>query len=121
MNHKHVSVCDSRSQKGDCGGATGLHVDFGRKSLVDQLYRGYGEFSYTGGRLRTIKAHLKMFGWAFVVNGAKFFKRAMDIVVSSVALVLFSPLFLVLAILIRLQDGGPALFWQMRVGLWGKE
>jgi lipopolysaccharide/colanic/teichoic acid biosynthesis glycosyltransferase len=62
-----------------------------------------------------------MFSWAFVVNGAKFFKRAMDIVVSAVALVVLSPLFLILAVAIRLQDGGPALFWQMRVGIWGRE
>jgi lipopolysaccharide/colanic/teichoic acid biosynthesis glycosyltransferase len=62
-----------------------------------------------------------MFGWALVVNGAKFFKRAMDIVISAVALVALSPLFLLLAIAIRLQDGGPALFWQKRVGIWGRE
>ncbi len=49
------------------------------------------------------------------------FKRAMDIVVSAVALILLSPLFLILAVAIRLQDGGPALFWQNRVGLWGRE
>jgi lipopolysaccharide/colanic/teichoic acid biosynthesis glycosyltransferase len=121
VNQKHVPVCDASSQKGDCVGATRLHVDFGRKYLVDQLYRGYGVPGYAGGRFRTIKAHLKMFGWAFVVNGAKFFKRAMDIVVSAVALVFLSPIFLILAILIRLQDGGPALFWQMRVGIWGRE
>lgn len=121
MNQKHVPVCDGGSQKGVCVGATKLHVDFGRKSLVDQLYRGYGVPRYAGGRLRTFKAHLKMFGWAFVVNGAKFFKRAMDIVVSAVALVLLSPLFIVLSVAIRLQDGGPALFWQKRVGIWGRE
>ncbi|MBS1799365.1 MAG: sugar transferase [Acidobacteria bacterium] len=62
-----------------------------------------------------------MLSWAFVVNGAKFFKRAMDIVISSIALVAFSPLFFILAAIIRLQDGGPALFWQTRVGLWGRE
>ena len=102
-------------------GATRLHVDFGRKFLVDQLYRGYGDTRYAAGRLRTLRAHLKIFSWALVVNGAKFFKRAMDIVVSSVALVVLSPLFLLLAVLIRLQDGGPALFWQKRVGIWGRE
>lgn len=120
MSQEHVSVGDRRSQKGDCVGAAELHVDFGRKSLVDQLYRGYGSRSFASSRLRTVRAHLKIFGWALVVNGAKFFKRAMDIVVAAVALVLLSPLFLLLAALIRLQDGGPALFWQTRVGLWGQ-
>jgi lipopolysaccharide/colanic/teichoic acid biosynthesis glycosyltransferase len=121
MNHRHVSVCDSRSHEGDCVGATRLNVDFGRKSLVDQLYRGYGESLHAFGIVRTLRAHLKMFSWAFVVNGAKFLKRAMDIVISAVSLVLLSPLFLLLVILIRLQDGGPAFFWQIRVGLWGRE
>lgn len=121
MNQKHVPVCDGGSQKGNYVGTTKLHVDFGRKSLVDQLYRGYGVPGYAGGRFRTFKAHLKMFGWALVVNGAKFFKRAMDIVVSAVAIVLLSPLFLFLVVVIRLQDGGPALFWQKRVGIWGRE
>ena len=101
-------------------GATRLHVDFGRKSLVDQLYRGYGEYGFASSRLKTLRAHLKMLSWALVVNGVKFFKRAMDIVVSSVALVMLSPLFFALIVLIRLQDGGPAFFWQTRVGLWGR-
>ncbi len=121
MNLKHVPLCDSSSQKGNCVGATRLQVDFGRKSLVDQLYRGYGGSSFAGGRLRVFRAHLKIFTWSFVVTGAKFFKRAMDIIVSSIALVMLSPVFLILTILIRLQDGGPAFFWQTRVGLWGKE
>jgi lipopolysaccharide/colanic/teichoic acid biosynthesis glycosyltransferase len=119
MNHKRMSVCDCHSQEGDCVGATRLDVDFGRKALVDQLYRGYGDSA--SNRIRTLRAHFKMLTWALVVNGAKLLKRAMDIVISSVAIVLLSPLFLALVILIRLQDGGPAFFWQMRVGLWGKE
>jgi lipopolysaccharide/colanic/teichoic acid biosynthesis glycosyltransferase len=45
----------------------------------------------------------------------------MDIVVACVALITLSPIFLLLALIIRLEDGGPALFWQTRVGLWGKE
>jgi len=121
MNHKHVSVCDGGSQKGDFVGATRLNVDFGRKLLVEQLYRGYGEFNYASGRLKTLRVYFKMSSWALVVNGAKFLKRSLDIVLSSIALVLLSPLFLFLTVVIRLQDGGPAFFWQKRVGLWGKE
>jgi len=62
-----------------------------------------------------------MLTWALVVNGAKLLKRMMDIVISSVAIVMLSPLFLLLIVIIRLQDGGPAFFWQTRVGLWGQE
>jgi lipopolysaccharide/colanic/teichoic acid biosynthesis glycosyltransferase len=45
----------------------------------------------------------------------------MDIIVACVALITLSPIFLLLALIIRLEDGGPALFWQTRVGQWGKE
>ena len=43
-------------------------------------------------------------------------KRALDIAASVVALLLFAPLLAVAALLIRLEDGGPVLFRQSRVG-----
>lgn len=46
-------------------------------------------------------------------------KRLLDIVVSLSALLVLSPLFGVVALLIKMTDGGPALFWQHRVGKWG--
>ncbi len=45
-----------------------------------------------------------------------FGKRMVDIIVSSILLVLLSPLFLLIAILIRLSSNGPAFFVQKRVG-----
>src|ERR1700744_2330175 len=90
----------------------------GRKSLVDQLYREYGESAYGSCKLRAFQVGLKRFNWILVVNGAKGLKRTMDIVVSSIALLVLSPLFLVVAIIIRVQDGGRILFWKTRVGLW---
>lgn len=47
-------------------------------------------------------------------------KRTADIVVSGLALLLLSPLFLIVAIAIKATDGGPVLFWQTRVGRYGK-
>jgi lipopolysaccharide/colanic/teichoic acid biosynthesis glycosyltransferase len=44
-----------------------------------------------------------------------------DIVVSLSLLAAFVPLFAVAAVLIKLTDGGPVLFWQKRVGRWGRE
>lgn len=44
-------------------------------------------------------------------------KRVFDIIVSSALLLLFSPLFLVIAILIKLSGPGPVFFTQDRVGL----
>ena len=43
-------------------------------------------------------------------------RRLMDIVGAGLALVLFSPILLVAAALVRLNSKGPALFWQERYG-----
>jgi len=43
-------------------------------------------------------------------------KRVMDVVVSTVALVVLSPLLVAVAVAIKLDDGGPVLFRQQRVG-----
>lgn len=47
---------------------------------------------------------------------ARSLKRAMDLVGSVVALTVFSPLFLLIALLIKLSSKGPVLFRQRRVG-----
>lgn len=47
---------------------------------------------------------------------AKFFKRFFDIVLSFLALILLSWLFLVLIVAIKINDPGPAFFTQKRVG-----
>jgi exopolysaccharide biosynthesis polyprenyl glycosylphosphotransferase len=47
-------------------------------------------------------------------------KRLLDLVLSAAALVVLSPLFLVVAIAIRRVDGQPILFRQARVGLHGR-
>ena len=47
-------------------------------------------------------------------------KRALDLVVGSLALVVLSPLMLVLAIMVRIDSPGPALFRQTRIGLNGQ-
>jgi exopolysaccharide biosynthesis polyprenyl glycosylphosphotransferase len=47
-------------------------------------------------------------------------KRGMDIFLSSLALVALSPLFLIVAIAIKLTAPGPVFFWQDRVGLRGR-
>ncbi len=47
-------------------------------------------------------------------------KRIMDIVIASLALVLVAPLLLVVAILIRFQDGGRAVYAQKRHGRNGR-
>jgi exopolysaccharide biosynthesis polyprenyl glycosylphosphotransferase len=53
-------------------------------------------------------------GWNFAL------KRAIDIVVSLVGLLLLSPLFALIAILIKLDSPGPVFFQQPRIGRGGK-
>jgi lipopolysaccharide/colanic/teichoic acid biosynthesis glycosyltransferase len=47
-------------------------------------------------------------------------KRAYDLVLSGLGLLLVSPMLVVLALIIRVFDGAPALFCQTRVGLRGR-
>jgi len=47
-------------------------------------------------------------------------KRVLDIAGSIAGLILFSPFFLVIPILIKITSRGPVLFRQQRVGLYGK-
>ena len=47
-------------------------------------------------------------------------KRLIDVVGAAVGLIILSPLLLVTAVLIRVQDGSPVIFRQTRVGLHGR-
>ncbi len=50
----------------------------------------------------------------------KYFKRILDFVLSGVALIVLSPVYLVLYILVRIKLGSPVFFMQERPGLHGK-
>lgn len=63
----------------------------------------------------------KRLAWRIVVASARFLKRLFDIGFSFLALLLLSPLFLLVALLIKLEDGGPVLLRQIRVGRHGHE
>ncbi len=54
-------------------------------------------------------------------KGQLFLKRAVDIVATSVGLVVVSPLLAFLAVAVRLTSQGPVFFRQTRVGLRGRE
>ncbi|HBN02343.1 MAG TPA: sugar transferase [Rikenellaceae bacterium] len=47
-------------------------------------------------------------------------KRLIDLFVSSIALIVFSPLFLICYIAVKMEDGGPAIFKQERIGRFGR-
>ena len=54
-------------------------------------------------------------------RGSLFLKRVFDIVVSSIMLILLSPVFLILAIAIKCDSPGPVFFRQVRVTQYGKK
>jgi lipopolysaccharide/colanic/teichoic acid biosynthesis glycosyltransferase len=93
-----------------------------RRDVLDELYHrfatapgGFGAFSH---RFRFWRKRLL---WRAVVGGAVFVKRALDIVVSLAGLLVLSPLFALVAIAIKATDGGDAVYWQSRVGTFGRE
>lgn len=54
-------------------------------------------------------------------NCSLFFKRVFDIVVSLIMLIALSPVFLILAICIKIDSNGPVFYRQVRVTQYGKE
>ncbi|MFH1679261.1 MAG: sugar transferase, partial [Candidatus Eisenbacteria bacterium] len=47
-------------------------------------------------------------------------KRGMDLAVATICLALFAPLFLVIALLVKIDSRGPVFFRQTRIGKGGK-
>ena len=63
---------------------------------------------------------LKLLTWRVVIGGSLLVKRCVDLSVAAVTLIIWSPLILLVIALIKLEDGGPIFFRQMRVGLRGR-
>ena len=59
--------------------------------------------------------------WRVKTRSLRLVKRALDICLVAPALVLLLPLFALVALAIKLQDRGPVLYWQSRVGQRGRE
>ena len=47
----------------------------------------------------------------------KYIKRLLDIVLSGIAIIMISPIYLIISIIVRIQMGSPVLFSQERIGL----
>ena len=47
----------------------------------------------------------------------KYIKRLLDIVISGIAIIILSPIYLIIALVVRIQMGSPILFSQERIGL----
>jgi len=62
----------------------------------------------------------KFFIWYLTVRLTMFIKRVFDAAVSFLLLILFSPLFALTALCIRLESKGPVFYSQTRVGIDGR-
>ncbi|MFT5525235.1 MAG: lipopolysaccharide/colanic/teichoic acid biosynthesis glycosyltransferase [Pirellulaceae bacterium] len=93
-----------------------------RPELTEELYRRFAVDTQGAiGFMRRIQYWRKRYMWLMVIRSAQFIKRAIDIVGAVVAFVLFSPVLLAVGLLIKFTDNGPIMFWQKRVGQWGRE
>ncbi len=79
-----------------------------RLALMEELYKRYGTGATGPGgwRLR-LRYWRKKYAWIIVVGGSKILKRTIDIAASSLLFLLLWPLFLAVALCIKLTDGGP--------------
>jgi len=68
-------------------------------------------------RESTFATVLKSYLYAVILVCKKAVKRFIDIIFSMFLLILFSPVLLIIAVLIKLDSKGPAIFTQMRIGV----
>lgn len=71
-------------------------------------------------RWHRLRFHLKQLVWLLVVRGTTTIKRIIDIAGSLVLLLLLSPLFLMIAILVKFDSRGAVFYKQTRVMKWGR-
>jgi lipopolysaccharide/colanic/teichoic acid biosynthesis glycosyltransferase len=84
--------------------------------------RRYTAAQFALGRwLFNLRVHQRRLAGRTVGTGARLAKRMLDVVGSLAFLIAFSPLFALIALLVKLEDGGPVLFAQERIGRFGRE
>ena len=87
-------------------------------SLLDRYSAALSPVGRCLSRLRLCGKRLL---WRWHVDGRHWVKRTFDMVVSVFVLLAFSPLFGVIALMVKLGDGGPLVVGQTRVGKFGRE
>lgn len=71
-------------------------------------------------RFNRLMVNFNRVRWLISSKTSQVIQRTIDLMTCIPAAILLLPLFIILGILIKLQDGGPVLYWQRRVGLGGK-
>ena len=73
-----------------------------------------------GRLLLRVRLEFERLIWIGVTRSPAVAKRTLDIVLSAMALVMLSPLLLLIAACIKIEDRGPVFFNQTRVGKYGR-
>jgi exopolysaccharide biosynthesis polyprenyl glycosylphosphotransferase len=90
-------------------------------TLIPPLQRFMSTQTVAGRWLLSFHVSMRRWLWHWLVDGSAAAKRMVDIVCSGAALLMLAPLFALIALLIKLEDGGPVIFTQTRVGKFGRE
>ena len=86
-----------------------------RRRAIDKI-----QSAIDGGFINTKKAVYRRLLWFIVIGGSLLAKRLFDIIVSLTAIILLIPVYIATAIAIYIDNPGPILFKQTRVGLYGR-
>ena len=89
--------------------------DSKRQNRIDQMLQQYKS---NGRKFRREKVKRTL--WLTVIKTTLLFKRFLDVLATLIALVLLSPLFLAVSLIIKMTDGGPVFYVQTRIGKHGK-
>ena len=63
---------------------------------------------------------LRLKAWRMTVIGSYAVKRAMDIILSALGMIILSPVFIAIAAAVKFTSRGPVIFKQVRVGRYGR-
>jgi len=92
------------------------------RAVTPQIVRRYSLALTPGGRLwLRLHTELECLTWRWLLASGSVTKRGLDIALSATALVFLTPLFMLIALLIKIEDRGPIFFIQTRVGQFGRE
>ena len=96
-----------------------MKIETRNHKLRDLLIERYSNLERLN-RQQRLRFFAKRLSWNLVVKGSYLLKRMFDIAASITLMVLLLPVFLGVALAIRLESPGPILFKQKRVGRWGR-
>jgi lipopolysaccharide/colanic/teichoic acid biosynthesis glycosyltransferase len=89
------------------------------RQLRELLIKRYAGMDRNAPR-HLFRFYLKRTGWSAVVHGTHLLKRLLDIVISAALLTVLMPLLMLVTVAIWLENPGPILRRQTRIGRWGK-